>query len=228
MKRILAITVLLALCAGLASAQFSRDSVIFGSPLAPVAYSVPGYAARTGGWTANVPLRSVTSTVSYVADSLYLFPMIMSSAWTVDSLRYEVTTTAAGASTIGIYQDTTATVASAVPYPTVRLAVGGRDTMGVAVKAVSLSADTAKVSFRPGIYWVAIATNASTAAFRSCSSSGTPNVIPVPVGMGSTSLASCYVKTRTYDQFLPARFPLGATVGGVSMPIVIMHIKSIP
>lgn len=152
-----------------------------------------------------------TMDVALAADTIYYFPVVITSTYTADKIIAEVTVTGMTAFIMGIYNDNDV-------KPRNKVAATSSIPEGVAVFNETLSA-----SLTPGLYWVAIMGQVAGGNFRGVSKSYVVNTLGIAVAMGANCQVTGYTQSYTWDGTLPASAAVDTEYTG---DIPLLHISA--
>lgn len=183
------------------------------------------YYPWVGKWMSNATNQTATGTQANVNGKIRAFPFYVSKTVVFDSLRCEISTAAAGAFTIAIYNDSTF-YGGDKPYPAKLIYCGARDTTSANVKAEANQASPDTL-YGPGLFWVAVAAN-NTSTYRAIPQGSVPSVLGYNPAVGANSQYTCWLVTRTYDQYLPNPFPASGTLlANINPPLIVWRISAV-
>ena len=169
------------------------------------------------------------ATQALVASRIRAFPFIVTRPYSIDSVRFEVSTGVAGCNVaLGLYLDTDGDL-----YPdSLAIALGAYTCASAAVKGdtstVALVAGGTSYTFRPNtLYFVAWHSN-STATLRAVPLGGQTLLFGHDPAMGASTQRTCWSATLsyTYPNACPTVFPAGANyLANAQAPLILWRVK---
>jgi len=178
------------------------------------------YAYRSKGatlnqWYTSPNTGTALATATLTANVLRAMPFIVEKTTTIDQMAINVTTAAAGLARIGIYRDNGNNYPGALVVETTQIDTG---TTGVKTATGGLP-----VTLEPGLYWLAIVTNAGP-VIRGFAVGSTVPVLGYTSSLG-TAASFGWSVSYTYGA-LPTTFTSGgAVITAAPLPAIFVRIS---
>jgi hypothetical protein len=169
------------------------------------------------------------ATQALVGSRIRAFPFLVTKPYSIDSLRFEVTTGVAGCNVaLGLYMDTDGDL-----YPdSLAIALGAYTCASSAVKGdtstVALVAGGTSYTFRPNMLYFATWHSNKTATLRAVPLGGMTLYFGNDPAMGTNTQRSCWSATLsyTYPNACPTTYPAGgAYLANAQAPLLLWRVK---